>query len=243
MTSISQQPALPSQVPSNASLSVAQVQPPSSISGSSREAAAQAVPSGRSYANATKKPFLSTSAANGSAAAAVGTPQHGKTESISPVNGKNAISPAVPSLGGPTIVNGNSTLNSPSSGDHSRKPSVTISASGTSGHMPNGGPVVGKSAGGNNIQFGSINAGSSPAPGNITPYTGQGPNSLAVSSPSNPRITSPQTSPSPIPQPPVSGGRPPSSLHGQGNGLSFGSLGGAEDASASLCCPPLTATC
>jgi translation initiation factor 4G len=42
----------------------------------------------------------------------------------------------------------------------------------------------------------------------------------------NPRVTSPQTSPSPIPQPASSGGRPPPSTYqAQGNVPNFGSFG------------------
>ena len=146
------------------------------------------------------------------------------------MNGKVAIPPAIPSLSSSAHVNGNTSVNLPmGQNDHSRKPSVTISAAGASGYMPNGGQVVGKT-GGNGIQFGSIpiNANASPISSHSVPLVNQPTSSLAVSSPSNPRITSPQTSPSPIPQPPASGGKPPSSLQGQGNGLSFGSLGGED---------------
>ena len=73
----------------------------------------------------------------------------------------------------------------------------------------------------------------SPAIVHSAPYIANSSSSLAVSAPPNPRVTSPATSPSPIPQPPASGGRPPSGLPAQGNGLSFGSMGG-EDPSVSL---------
>lgn len=230
MTSISHQPALPPQVPSSVPPSVAQIpsQSPSTGGTASPLAAVPAAASGRSYATATKK--LATNSA--SAAQAVGGTSHSKVDSIAPVNGKSAISPAVPTLGTASIVNGNSTVNaSASQGDHGRKPSVTISAQGASGQMPNGGPTAGKSSSGNNIQFGSMNAGA-PVIVHSAPQFMQPANSLEVSAPSNPRITSPANSPSPIPQPPASGGRPPSSLQGQSNGPIFGSL--VEDPSVSF---------
>jgi translation initiation factor 4G len=170
----------------------------------------QATAPGRSYANATKKP----SANNATPAQVVGGLSHAKADSISPVNGKNTIPPAVPTLGTPTIVNGNNAMNAAS--DHSRKVSVTINAQGASGHMPNGGPSVGKPAG---IRFGSA----SPA---MAHSIVQPSDNLAVAG--NPRITSPATSPSPIPQPPASGGRIPSGLQGQGTTLNFGSMGGED---------------
>ena len=232
MTSISQQTVLPSQVPSSITQSVAQVQsPPSSIGGTtSPQAAVPAAASGRSYANATKK--LTTS--NSGIASTPSAPSHGKTGSTSPGNGKPAIAPAVPTLGMPTIVNGNNAGSTSSGhGEHNRKASVTINSQGASGHMPNGGPAAGKPTAGNGIQFGSMNTSTSPAIVHSAPYIANSSSSLAVSAPPNPRVTSPATSPSPIPQPPASGGRPPSGLPAQGNGLSFGSMGG-EDPSVSL---------
>ncbi len=234
MTSISQ-PVLPPQAPSNSSQTIAQAhQPSSSISGKTTPQAVGTAPAtARSYASATKKSFSPTSASGTSnPPVAVGGPgsiAHGKTDSISSVNGKGPILPAVPAVGTPTIINGNTAASSSSGvGDHSRKPSVTISAAGASGYIPNGGPVIGKPSGGNPIQFGSLNVGGSPAMANSIPAPNQSSNSLAVNTPTNPRITSPSTSPSPIPQPPASGGRPPSSLQGQSNGLNFGGFGGEE---------------
>lgn len=231
MTSISQQPVLPSQVPSSISQSVGQVQSPPALTGgtTSPPAAVLSAASGRSYANATKKSATNSSVAGQTAA----NPSHGKSDSISPVNGKNAIPPAVPTLGTPTIVNGNNAGLGPSGhGEHSRKVSVTISAQGASGHLPNGGPAAGKPAVAQGIRFGSA----SPAIVHSTPQLVQSTDSLAVAAQSNPRITSPATSPSPIPQPPASGGRPPSGLQSQGNNLNFGSMGG-EDPSVSFSKP------
>lgn len=227
MTSISQQPVLPPQAPTNVTQTANQAHSPSaSISGTASPLGPALVPAtARSYANATKKSFPPSTASGVTTPPGPVGGQHGKSDSVPPVNGKSAIPPpAVPAAGtAPAIVNGNETS---TNSDHSRKPSVTISAAGATGYMPNGGPVVGKPNGGNGIQFGLINASGSPAVTHSVPQSAQNvSSSLAVAAPTNPRITSPQTSPSPIPQPAASGGRPPSSLHGQGNGLSFGSLG------------------
>ncbi|KAL9598325.1 MAG: hypothetical protein Q9219_004553 [cf. Caloplaca sp. 3 TL-2023] len=233
MTSISQ-PVLPPQPSNTASQSVAQRQPSSASLGGRTppQAAGTAPPPAKSYANATKKQSPPASATN-SAAGGGAPPQHGKSDSTL-LNGKAAITPAVPALGGtPAIVNGN-TPTVPSSGpvDHSRKASITITPAGTSGFLPNGGQVGAKPAGGKDIQFGNFgnfNKDGSPALANAVPQPSQSTNSLAVNLPQNPRITSPAASPSPIPQPPASGGRPPSSFQGQPNGMSFGSLLPGDD--------------
>ncbi|KAF2244249.1 hypothetical protein BU26DRAFT_569248 [Trematosphaeria pertusa] len=153
-----------------------------------------------SYANATKKTSSSPPIASSGAppVVAVGGPhtQHGKS-SISPVNGSNPIKPAVPAMA-PTIVNSSGVNGAPSQGDHSRKSSVTISAAGASGYMPNGTPVTSRAPSG--LTFGSM-AGS-PAPSHPAPNMQGGLNPQM-----NPRIASPAHSPSPIPAP-VSGGKP-----------------------------------
>ncbi|MCJ1281298.1 hypothetical protein MMC26_000616 [Xylographa opegraphella] len=223
MTSISHQPVLPPQVPSSVPQTVAQAKSSSPSTGgtTSPQAAVPGAVTGRSYATATKKTAPNSSVGTPSTGAA----PNGKSDSMTSMNGKIAIPPAVPTLGSPAIVNGNNTANNSSSqGDHIRKPSVTISAQGASGQMPNGGPTAGKPVAGNNIQFGSMNNAPSPVIIHSAPQPVHSSNSLAVQTPSNPRITSPANSPSPIPQPPASGGRPPSSLQAQGNGPVFGSL-------------------
>jgi hypothetical protein len=122
---------------------------------------------------------------------------------------------------GVTIVNG-----APAQGDHSRKPSVTITSAGTSGNFPNGGA----NSRPNSLQFGFANQQTSPNLGNPAVLANQPQSGLAVSPNMNPRVTSPQTSPSPIPQPASSGGRPPpSSYQSQGNVPNFGSFGEAGD--------------
>ncbi|MBE7182194.1 MAG: hypothetical protein INR71_13495 [Terriglobus roseus] len=144
--------------------------------------------------------------------------QHGKSNSVSPVNGKQ-IPPAVPSVA-PAIVNSSAVANG-SQADHSRKSSVTISSS--QGYMPNGGASGHASRA--SITFGSMNPGGSPAVANSVPHD---PQSLPTP-PTNPRVTSPSHSPSPIPTPAPSGGRPPSSLQGQSIPLSFGSTAGESN--------------
>ncbi|PYH96091.1 hypothetical protein BO71DRAFT_408055 [Aspergillus ellipticus CBS 707.79] len=172
----------------------------------------------RSYANATKKSATDSTAAP----VTVGGPaQHGKSTTASSVSGKPMQQSQTP---GVTIVNG---APAPASqGDHSRKPSVTITSAGTSGYIPNGGQT-GRP---NSLQFGFANQQSSPNMGNPAALANQPQSGLGVTPPTNPRVTSPQTSPSPIPQPASSGGRPPpSSYQAQGNVPNFGSFGDAGD--------------
>lgn len=117
-----------------------------------------------------------------------------------------------------------------SQGDHhhSRKQSVTISSSGTTGYLPNGGPAAGANR--NSIQFGSQDQQASPAMASLSiPPGGQPQAGLGVAQPVNPRATSPSTSPAPIPQPASSGGRPPSTYQIQGNAPNFGSFGDSGD--------------
>jgi translation initiation factor 4G len=153
--------------------------------------------------------------------------------SVSPVNGKTSIPGAATGLAGPPIAVGHNVMNGgPGAGhpvEHNRKSSLTISAAGATGYRPNGAPVVGSSARPNSIQFGSMNVTSSPSASYSVPHQPhhhQSASSLAVTAAANPRIASPQSSPSPIPQPQASGGRPPAGLHAHANAMSFGSIGG-----------------
>ena len=171
--------------------------------------------------------------------------------SVSPVNGKTSIPPAVSPLAGPppiavghnsTAVNGAASGPGPGPGpgsgpgsghgpalgpgEHNRKSSVTISAAGATGYRPNGGPVAGSSSRSSNIRFGALDAAGSPAASYSVPQSShQSSSSLSVGAPQNPRVTSPQTSPSPIPQPAASGGRPPTGLQAHPNAMNFGSWG------------------
>ncbi|KAL4923074.1 putative eukaryotic translation initiation factor subunit eIF-4F [Aspergillus undulatus] len=163
----------------------------------------------RSYANATKK-----SATDSTAAASVtvgGSSQHGKSTSTS-VSGK-----PMQQFPNPTIVNG---APAAGQGDHAKKPSVTISAEYTStNRAPTSRP--------NSLQFGFQPQQSSPNMGNPATLANQPQAGLGVTPPANPRATSPQTSPAPIPQPASSGGRPPPSSFGAQ--VNFGSLGNVGD--------------
>lgn len=137
------------------------------------------------------------------------------------MNGRASIPPAVPAVSAPAIAHSSSAINGGST-DHSRKSSVTISANGPAGYVPNGGPVGGSRGG---IQFGSVM--DSPAATHSIPQISQ-PASAPIPIPgNNPRVISPANSPSPIPQPAASGGRPPSGIQ-QGN-MTFGSLGNDGD--------------
>lgn len=107
---------------------------------------------------------------------------------------------------------------------------MVISASGSTGYTQNGGPV-GQAARAS-INFGSMNAPEG-APQNA-PYQAQ--NSSLNTPQQGSRVIEPTHSPQPIPQPTLaSGGRPPSSLQSQSNGLNFGSMG--ADPSGQVCRP------
>jgi len=180
-----------------------------------------AQPTARSYANATKTSFSPPPAGSNISAppATTGGYQHGNKESM---NGR-----APPPMAAPPVINNGAAAYGgapPVIIDHSKQPSVTINAAGASGYMPNGGPAAPSNR--PNISFGSLNVNGSPAIASSVPYQSQ--TSSLPPPQSNPRITSPANSPSPIPQPAASGGRPPSAFQGQGNSLSFGSMGGAD---------------
>ncbi|KAF2663901.1 hypothetical protein BT63DRAFT_114385 [Microthyrium microscopicum] len=208
-----------STLPPNANPNTAQ-------SASGAPSAPSGTPSVRSsYANATKgKPIGAPIVASSTPPAIVGGPaQHGKASSASPVNGKSAP-PAIPS-GAPPIVSSGSIAN----GGQEIKPSpVTISAQGTTGYLPNGGSAGQASR--PNIHFGSMNPSGSPAVAPSVPHIPQNSNLGAPMSNS----ASSQRSPSPIPQPALSGGRPPSAPQGQGSQLNFGNLGGSDNPDQNL---------
>lgn len=146
--------------------------------------AAPTAPSYASAAGATKKPSSAplvvganppSSVAGSSAASA----QHAQNPSVTNVNGRQSVSPAVP-----TVAHGN-TLNGDSA-THGRNGSVTIAA-------PNG--YNNKAPAPRDIQFGYDK-------------TPQSTPAAPVPIPGAQRIPSPAHSPSPIPQPSASGGKP-----------------------------------
>ncbi|KAI1771284.1 hypothetical protein F4818DRAFT_209286 [Hypoxylon cercidicola] len=187
----------------------------------SNTSAAASAPSYASAAGASKKQSSTPVVATGStppvvaAGSSASTPHHAKSASITPLNGRPNIMPAIPAV--PTVAHGTSNVNGIS--DHNRKSSVTMSANGPNSYSTNGGPAGGKT----NIQFGFQD---SPAVSHSSPQIGSAPIPIPES---NPRVTSPQNSPSPIPQPSASGGRPPSGTAQQT--MTFGSFGGDSDRS------------
>ncbi|KAM6526357.1 hypothetical protein FSOLCH5_002473 [Fusarium solani] len=174
---------------------------------------ATTAPSYASAAGAPKKTAQAPIVATGSHPPAVvgsssSSAQNAKGASSSPVNGKPAVTPAVPA-----VARGSANLNG---SDHSRKSSVTMAANAPNSFVANGGPVGGAKSG---IQFGF----DSPAMAHSTPQTGS---AAPIPIPgNNARVPSPAHSPSPIPQPSASGGRPPSGLQQASGQMTFGSLG------------------
>ncbi|KAI9726195.1 MAG: hypothetical protein M1828_001868 [Chrysothrix sp. TS-e1954] len=215
------QPQAPLQAPTaiNASQSGSAGSPVAASGQSSVNSLPSAHQPSRSYAHATKS-SISGSVATPSTTSSVDAGTHnGKQGSV---NSKNrAANMAAP----PVAINGPSSNGNANPSDHSRKPSVTISAAGASGNIPNGGPATPSTR--HNINFGQMPVGGgSPAIANSQPYQQQ---TSSLPTPArDPRITSPAASPSPIPQPAASGGRPPQGLP-QGNGLSFGSMPGGQE--------------
>ncbi|ODA78451.1 hypothetical protein RJ55_05832 [Drechmeria coniospora] len=169
-----------------------------------------------SAAGAPKKPTVQAPlvAASNQPPALVGatserSAQNAKAALPSPVNGKIADNSATPA-----VARGTSVANGSVSG-HPRKSSLTMAATGPNSYVANGGSISGAKSG---IQFGF----DSPAMVHSTPQTG---GSAPIPIPGgNPRVTSPEHSPSPIPQPSASGGRPPSGLQQPSGQMTFGSL-------------------
>ncbi|KAI1640240.1 hypothetical protein F4809DRAFT_637908 [Biscogniauxia mediterranea] len=193
---------------------------PQTANPASNNSAAAPTPSYASAAGAAKKQSPAPVVATGShqpvvaAGSSASTSHHAKSSSVSPMNGRPNIMPAVPAAvpGAPPVAHGTSNMNGLS--DHSHKSSVTMSANGPNSHSANGGSV------GNKIQFGFH----SPAPSHSSPQPGSAP--IPIPGHKDPRVTDPQNSPSPIPPPSASGGRPPSSTTQQVNTMTFGSFGG-----------------
>ncbi|ETR98443.1 hypothetical protein M419DRAFT_88939 [Trichoderma reesei RUT C-30] len=183
---------------------------------------APTAPSYASAAGAPKKPAQAPVVASGSNAplvvgssAPTASAQNAKAASSpSPVNGKQPVPPAVPTVA-------RSSFNG-SGPDHFRKGSVTMAANGPSGFVPNGGSIAGAKSG---IQFGY----DSPAMGHSTPHVGHSAPIPVPDANNHHRVPSPAHSPAPIPQPSASGGRPPSSLQQPTNQMTFGSLGSDGD--------------
>ncbi|KAI1743672.1 hypothetical protein F4680DRAFT_444947 [Xylaria scruposa] len=177
----------------------------------SNNIAAPAATSYASAAGAAKKPSSTPVVATGSnppvvAAGSAPASNHAKSSSISPMNGRSNIMPAVPA-----VAHGTSTVNGQA--DHNRKSSVTMSANGPNSYSTNGAPTPG------NIQFGFQD---SPAASHSTPQPPSAP--VPIPGAGGRGVTEPRHSPTPIPQPSASGGRPPSGAAQSGSTLAFGSF-------------------
>lgn len=187
-------------------------------------------PSQVSYAQATKKPSLTppivasnTGPSPPVVSGAQGT--NARTSNASPVNGKTQVAPAVPTVtpamsNSSVIVNGTS---GPSNG-HGRKSSIVSGGNGGNAWMQNGNPHTNRQQQNNaaQIQFGSFPANQpGPAPGSLPVNPSSNLTTPAVPTPV---ISSPQMSSS-LPQPAVSGGRPPVQGGRDQSTITFGSLG------------------
>jgi len=197
---------------------------------------ASATPSYASAAGAPKKPAATPVIATGSnlgAGGPAGVPaaQHAKSSSASPMNGsKPPIMPAVPATVAAPVVHGSSNING-GMADHARKDSLNTNK-GALSFAANGGPV-----GGPRPQIPQFGFNESPAIAHSTP---QQTTSAPIPIPGGQRVPSPAHSPSPIPQPSATGGRPPSTIPQDGANMKFGSLGGDGDVSLFFDCrdPP-----
>ncbi|KAI0526470.1 hypothetical protein F5B22DRAFT_641614 [Xylaria bambusicola] len=174
----------------------------------SNNTVAPAATSYASAAGAVKKPSSTPVVATGSnppivaAGSSAHPSNHAKSSSTLPVNGRLNIMPALPTVAHGT--NGQS--------DHSRKTSVTIGTNGPNTYSTNGASAGAKSG----IQFGY----DSPAASHSTPQLP----SAHVAIPTTNRVVEPRASPTPIPLPSASGGRPPSGAATSNSTLAFGSF-------------------
>ncbi|KAI0190296.1 hypothetical protein F4808DRAFT_467112 [Astrocystis sublimbata] len=184
----------------------------------SNQPTAPAVTSYASAAGAAKKPSSTPVVATGSnspivVAGSAPASNHAKSSSITPMNGRSNITPAVP-----TVAHGTSATSTPNGQpDHSRKSSVTMSANGPNSYSTNGAPA-GPTPG--SIKFGYTE---SPAPSHSTPQ----PPTAQVAIPGTGArggVTEPRASPTPIPEPSKSGGRPVSGAAQSNATLAFGSF-------------------
>ncbi|KAL1902559.1 hypothetical protein Sste5346_001001 [Sporothrix stenoceras] len=151
-------------------------------------------------AGSSNKPTPQNANMSGNAASPAGA---------STANGSNNGKPITPAV--PAVLNGSS------SADHARKSSVTISATGPSSFIANGGA----SGAGPKAPMPKFGYDESPAIAHSTPSKPIAGNNQPVPSPSQ--------SPIPIPQPSASGGRPPSNIPQDGASMKFGSFTGDGD--------------
>ena len=144
-------------------------------------------------------------------------------EAMKPVNGNVPIISAtrLPQHETSGAVNGSNSRPTNVATSNELNPSIAAS-----NMHPNGGVLpAGPPNKAINFQFGEITSGSSPASGPSPALAAVSPANLSVAGTGLPRPISPQTSPSPVPRPVVSGGRPPSSLSNHTNPFVFGQSG------------------
>ncbi|TGJ85310.1 hypothetical protein E0Z10_g3436 [Xylaria hypoxylon] len=182
----------------------------------SNNTAAPAATSYASAAGAAKKPSSTPVVATGSnppvvaAGSSAPATNHAKSSSVSPMNGRPNIMPAVPV---PAVAHGTSTVNGQA--EHNRKSSVTMSANGPNSYSTNGASAGAKPG----IQFGYQD---SPSASHSTPQPASAP--VPIPGANGRPTTEPRHSPSPIPQPSASGGRPRSGAAPSSSTLAFGSF-------------------
>jgi len=192
----------------------------------SNNTAAPAAPSYASAVGAAKKPSSTPAVtASNQPVVAAGTtkhaPSHAKSSSVSPMNGRPNVMPAIPAgvPNAPAVANGTIQGSTAANGqaEHNRKSSVTMSANGPNSYSANGGSAGAKTS----IQFGYQE---SPATSHSTPQPPSAP--IPIPSAGGRGVTDPRHSPSPIPLPSASGGRPPSGAAPSGATVNFGSFDG-----------------
>ncbi|GAW21772.1 hypothetical protein ANO14919_112970 [Xylariales sp. No.14919] len=182
----------------------------------SNNTAAPAATSYASAAGAAKKPSSTPVVATGSnppvvaAGSSAPASNHAKSSSISPLNGRPTIMPALPA---PPVAHGTSTVNGQA--EHNRKSSVTMSANGPNSYSANGASASAKPG----IQFGYQD---SPSASHSTPQPPSAP--VPIPGANGRHTTEPRHSPSPIPQPSASGGKPRSGATPSSSTLAFGSF-------------------
>ncbi|KAH6687481.1 eukaryotic initiation factor 4F subunit p130 [Plectosphaerella plurivora] len=190
-----------------------------------------AAPSYASAAGASKKqsstPLIATGSTSSPVVVGGSSAHNAKPSGPSSLNGRPAITPAVPATPHGLGNNNTNTMNG-ASGDHSRKSSVTMSANGPNNYGPNGAAAAAGSKAPSSLKFGFDG---SPAIAHSSPHVGSSaPINIQGANGPNQRVPSPAHSPSPIPQQPIaSGGRPPSVISQQNTQMTFGSLGSEGD--------------
>ncbi|KJR82327.1 translation initiation factor 4G [Sporothrix schenckii 1099-18] len=226
-------PATTQNVSANSNATSSSASYASAAGASGKAAATPVIATGSSSPVVVGSSSLPTNASTSNARPASVSPLNGSAGSSNTPTATNAnmSGNAAPSQGAPATANGSSSsnngkpitpavpavLNGSSAAEHARKSSVTISATGPSSFIANGG----SSGAGAKAPIPKFGYDESPAIAHSTP-------SQPIAG-SNQQIPSPAQSPIPIPQPSASGGRPPSVISQDGASMKFGSFGGDGD--------------